>query len=595
MKKFVLALLLLILPAHAFGQGPPTWILNGSTINPFQNTMGVALPTSVIGGNKGAGTINAVGLYVNGVAVLTTASTIPLTIDSTTITSSTSTRILKVNSDNTLGEYTLTGTGTVVVMQTGASLITPVLGVATGTTLALGTNVTNRAGVLYLADDSIASLYMDGGGGTRGAIYLRNSGGTQASRTASPDNSTVGNIEAFPYTPTGGYWPGASIDFVIDGTVTNGQAPPTRINFYTNPNNDVTALAMTIRSDLTSQFFGNVGIHASPVSGSSLTVGLNINISNNQAVQWGGANDLIQGNGSTHALSAYTNGSLALTIDSAQKTTFSGALGFTMTNTLDIGTSATVLAPRTVYAGTSFVGPTGTFTTRVNTPQVGNSGAGGLYLSAQGSGNYFAVDNWVAGGSLTARATGIFGWMPGADPDATGPDIAFSRISAGIIGVGTGAAGSVAGSLSMAGITVSGASTIFSGLGSDATHTDNSVCVDSSNGTLYKGSGTLGVCLGTSSLRYKTGVVPLTVGLPEIMALRSVNFRYKKGYGDDGARTQYGFIAEEVANTLPGLVGMDSNGRPNTVDMLGIIPVMVGAIQQLQRDMESIRGKLKLN
>lgn len=45
--------------------------------------------------------------------------------------------------------------------------------------------------------------------------------------------------------------------------------------------------------------------------------------------------------------------------------TLTSGLGFSPTNTLDIGTSATVLAPRTVYAGTSFVGPVGTFTTSV--------------------------------------------------------------------------------------------------------------------------------------------------------------------------------------------------------------------------------------
>lgn len=43
--------------------------------------------------------------------------------------------------------------------------------------------------------------------------------------------------------------------------------------------------------------------------------------------------------------------------------TLTGGLGFSATNTLDIGTSATVLAPRTVYAGTSVVSPVLTATT----------------------------------------------------------------------------------------------------------------------------------------------------------------------------------------------------------------------------------------
>lgn len=60
-----------------------------------------------------------------------------LTIGTTTITGGTTTRILYDNA-GALGEYTLTGTGTVVAMQTSPSLVTPALGVATGTSLALG-------------------------------------------------------------------------------------------------------------------------------------------------------------------------------------------------------------------------------------------------------------------------------------------------------------------------------------------------------------------------------------------------------------------------------------------------------------------------
>lgn len=59
-----------------------------------------------------------------------------LTVGTTTITGGTSTRILYDNA-GVLGEYTLTGSGTVAVMQTSPSLITPALGVATGTSIAL--------------------------------------------------------------------------------------------------------------------------------------------------------------------------------------------------------------------------------------------------------------------------------------------------------------------------------------------------------------------------------------------------------------------------------------------------------------------------
>jgi hypothetical protein len=119
-------------------------------------------------------------------------------------------------------------------------------------------------------------------------------------------------------------------------------------------------------------------------------------------------------------------------------------------------------------------------------------------------------------------------------------------------------------------------------LPSDATHTDNTVCADTSTGLLYKGSGAVGICLGTSSARFKHDIAPLRPGLAQIMALQPVSYRYNKGYGDDGARELYGFTAEQVAEVLPKLVGRDAEGRPNSVDWAGMVPVLVRAIQELK-------------
>lgn len=57
-----------------------------------------------------------------------------LTVGTTTITSGTDTRILYDNA-GTLGEYTITGTGTVVAMKTSPVFVTPTLGVASATTI----------------------------------------------------------------------------------------------------------------------------------------------------------------------------------------------------------------------------------------------------------------------------------------------------------------------------------------------------------------------------------------------------------------------------------------------------------------------------
>ena len=134
---------------------------------------------------------------------------------------------------------------------------------------------------------------------------------------------------------------------------------------------------------------------------------------------------------------------------------------------------------------------------------------------------------------------------------------------------------------------------ILNALASDAGQTDATVCADSTTGQLYKGSGTLGICLGTSSARYKDAIRPQTAGLDQIVGLVAVNYTYKKGYGDGGAKTQYGFLAEDVVKVIPDLVGLDKDGRPNTVDLVGMIPVMVNAIKELKAKNDNLEMQLQ--
>lgn len=123
---------------------------------------------------------------------------------------------------------------------------------------------------------------------------------------------------------------------------------------------------------------------------------------------------------------------------------------------------------------------------------------------------------------------------------------------------------------------------------SDAATVDNTLCV-SSTGVILKGSGTLGICLGTSSARYKHDIISMGAGLAEIARLSPKNFFYKKGWGDEGARLQYGFIAEDVVKVLPGVTAPDKDGKPNSVDMVAMIPVLVNAVKQLKSDNDNLR------
>lgn len=199
--------------------------------------------------------------------------------------------------------------------------------------------------------------------------------------------------------------------------------------------------------------------------------------------------------------------------------------------------------------------------------------------SAASSGFFIA-----AGENHSAGANGTYlGWFNVANGGTTRSEK--MRLAAGLsIGNSTdpGAGG----------LRASGATIQFTALASDAASTDNTVCVNSS-GTLLKGSGTLGICLGTSSARYKNRIGNLQDGLAEIMKLRPVNFYYNKEMGHDPAKIQYGFTAEQVVHVLPALVDLDSQRRPNTVDILGMMPIVVRSIQQMNDNFESRLAKLE--
>lgn len=96
--------------------------ISGATIT-TSSVNGVTLTT----GGSTSSFLNANGVY-------STPAAASLVVGTTAITSGTATRILYDNA-GVLGEYTLTGSGTVVVMQNTPTLTTPVLGVATATSI----------------------------------------------------------------------------------------------------------------------------------------------------------------------------------------------------------------------------------------------------------------------------------------------------------------------------------------------------------------------------------------------------------------------------------------------------------------------------
>lgn len=143
-------------------------------------------------------------------------------------------------------------------------------------------------------------------------------------------------------------------------------------------------------------------------------------------------------------------------------------------------------------------------------------------------------------------------------------------------------------------LSANNASVIFSALGSDATHTDATVCIDTVSGLLYKGSGTVGICLGTSSRRYKIEDGDLAVGLVQVLKMHPVQYYLKEEQGGARDKILYGFYAEDEEGTLPLLVGHDAEGLPNTFDYVGVVPVLVKAMQEQQGQIEELKAQITL-
>ena len=82
-------------------------------------------------------------------------------------------------------------------------------------------------------------------------------------------------------------------------------------------------------------------------------------------------------------------------------------------------------------------------------------------------------------------------------------------------------------------------------------------------------SGRLGVV--ASSARYKTDIHSLGDASDKLAQLRPVSYRYKA----EPEATHYGLIAEEVDKVMPELVVRDGGNRPESVQYLELIPLLL--------------------
>jgi hypothetical protein len=108
-------------------------------------------------------------------------------------------------------------------------------------------------------------------------------------------------------------------------------------------------------------------------------------------------------------------------------------------------------------------------------------------------------------------------------------------------------------------------------------------------GVFINGSGQLGTM--TSSSRFKEDIRKIDTESDGLMKLRPVAFRYKPEIDPTGL-TQYGLIAEDVAEVSPDLVVYDRDGRPETVRYHLVNALLLNEVQKQHREIEELKARL---
>jgi hypothetical protein len=105
------------------------------------------------------------------------------------------------------------------------------------------------------------------------------------------------------------------------------------------------------------------------------------------------------------------------------------------------------------------------------------------------------------------------------------------------------------------------------------------------------GGGRLGTTT-VSSRRFKQDIRDIAGDSDRLMNLRPVAFKYKPEF-DPAGQTQYGLIAEEVADVSPDLVTFDRGGRPEGVRYHLIAPLLLNEVQKQRRTIETQQAEIE--
>ena len=95
----------------------------------------------------------------------------------------------------------------------------------------------------------------------------------------------------------------------------------------------------------------------------------------------------------------------------------------------------------------------------------------------------------------------------------------------------------------------------------------------------------------TSDARLKTNIQPLNYGLKEVMEMKPVRYNWKTTPGSD---PKIGLIAQEVQKIVPEVVTGDENKDTLAMNYAELVPVLINAVQEQQKEIDEIERKISL-
>lgn len=102
-----------------------------------------------------------------------------------------------------------------------------------------------------------------------------------------------------------------------------------------------------------------------------------------------------------------------------------------------------------------------------------------------------------------------------------------------------------------------------------------------------------GGIFGLSDKRLKSDIQPILNSLDLVMSLSPRSFIYNKDKNESTKEIHYGLVAQELEMILPDLVrGDNSIDDYKSINYQGLIPFLIGAIKEQQKQIEELKQKL---